>query len=141
MGDATLCMVAFDFGTTYSGYAYSFCSEPLKVHTNRWQAGDKTISYKTPTCVLLNKEEEFHSFGYDAENHFASLAEDDSHQGWLLFRHFKMSLHTNRNLSAATTVPDINGKQMPAMDIFSMSEIFKRTSHECCTETESRHYR
>ncbi|XP_045185047.2 heat shock 70 kDa protein 12A-like [Mercenaria mercenaria] len=118
-----LLVAAFDFGTIYSGYAFSFRDNPLKVQTNQgWNAGsEKLISLKTPTCVLLNNKGEFHSFGFEAENKYASLAEDDEHHGWMLFRRFKMLLHNNQELSRKTIVDDINGKSKPAMSIFSMS--------------------
>jgi hypothetical protein len=97
MPGSALLVVAFDFGTTYSGYAFSFRNEPLKVQTNQgWVAGsDKLISLKTPTCVLLNPCGQFDSFGFEAEDKFAGLAEDNKHNGWLLFRRFKMILHRN----------------------------------------------
>ncbi|XP_045161878.1 heat shock 70 kDa protein 12B-like [Mercenaria mercenaria] len=121
--DSHVLAVAFDFGTTYSGYAFSFLDDPLTIRTNQgWIAGsDQLISLKTPTCVLLNPKKEFDSFGFEAENKFASLAEDGQHHDWLLFRRFKMLLHSNENLSRTTTVEDINGKSMPAMTIFAMS--------------------
>ncbi|XP_053384646.1 heat shock 70 kDa protein 12B-like [Mercenaria mercenaria] len=123
-----LLVAAFDFGTTYSGYAFSFLNDPLKIVTNQsWIAGsEKLISLKTPTCVLLKPNKEFHSFGFEAENKYADLAEDDEHHGWLLFRRFKMKLHNTDGLSRHTTIEDINGTSMPAMKIFSMSLRFLR---------------
>ncbi|XP_053407477.1 heat shock 70 kDa protein 12B-like [Mercenaria mercenaria] len=121
-------VVAFDFGTTYSSYAFSFSNDPLKVQSNQgWNSGtEQLISLKTPTCVLLNSIKEFHSFGFEAENKYTSLAEEDKHHGWLLFRRFKMILHDNENLSRSTTVEDINGVSMPAMTIFAMSISYLR---------------
>ncbi|XP_060578574.1 heat shock 70 kDa protein 12B-like [Ruditapes philippinarum] len=123
MAGSALLVVAFDFGTTYSGYAFSLRDKPLNVQTNQgWIAGsDQLISLKTPTCVLLDPNGQFDSFGYEAENHFATLAEDNEHIGWRLFRRFKMILHKNEDLSRSTTVEDINGRSMQAMTIFTMS--------------------
>ena len=92
-----LLVAAFDFGTTYSGYAFSFRDDPMKIQTNQgWNAGsEKLISLKTPTCVLLDDKKQFHSFGFEAENKYSDLAEDDKHHGWMLFRRFKMLLHNN----------------------------------------------
>ncbi|XP_045189727.2 heat shock 70 kDa protein 12A-like [Mercenaria mercenaria] len=121
-------VAAFDFGTTYSGYAFSFRDRPLSIKTNSgWNAGSqRLISQKTPTCVLVNPEKEFDSFGFDAENKFADLAEDDRHKEWLLFRHFKMSLHKSQDFSMDITVDDINGRAMSALTIFSMSMRYLR---------------
>lgn len=92
-----LLVAAFDFGTTCSGYAFSFRDDPLKVQTNQsWTAGsEKLISLKTPTCVLLDPDRKFHSFGFQAENKYADLAENDKHHEWMFFRRFKMLLHNN----------------------------------------------
>ncbi|XP_052778670.1 heat shock 70 kDa protein 12B-like [Mya arenaria] len=112
-------VAAFDFGTTYSGYAFSFRDDPLKVQTNQiWYSEGKFVSLKTPTSVLLNPEGEFDSFGF---NRYASKAEDDEHEGWRLFRRFKMVLHNNKELSRATTVEDIEGNSHQALPIFSMA--------------------
>jgi hypothetical protein len=93
-----LLVAAIDLGTTYSGYAYSFRYNQEVVHINQaWNAGtQRLISQKTPTCLLLNAKEEFHSFGFDAENKFAELADDDEHGDWLLFRQFKMLLYEEK---------------------------------------------
>ena len=90
-----LLVAAFDFGTSYSGYAFSFRSKPLHIQTNKgWNAGsERLISLKTATCVLLKPDKQFHSFGYDAENEYAELALDDNHHEWYLFQKFKMMLH------------------------------------------------
>ncbi|XP_052217069.1 heat shock 70 kDa protein 12A-like isoform X2 [Dreissena polymorpha] len=90
-----LIVAAFDFGTTYSGYAYSFKDTPNDVITNKsWTAGSgKLITLKTPTSLLLNQNGGFDSFGFDAEDKFSSLTEDGKHNGWRLFRRFKMVLH------------------------------------------------
>jgi hypothetical protein len=92
-----ILVAAFDFGTTYSGYAFSFRDDPMKIQTNQgWNAGsEKLISLKTPTCVLLNQHKQFDSFGFEAENKYSDLAEDNKHHGWMLFRRFKMLLHNN----------------------------------------------
>lgn len=50
-------VAAIDFGTTYSGYAFSFKHEPDSVKMNKnWGARLGVQSYKTPTCVLTNPQ-------------------------------------------------------------------------------------
>jgi len=95
-----LLSAAIDFGTTFSGYAYSFKNEEFKIQINQgWNAGtEKLISYKTSTCVLLTPSIQFHSFGFEAENKYVDLADEKEHAGWLLFRRFKMILHNNEVL-------------------------------------------
>lgn len=49
-------VAALDFGTTYSGYAYSFMEDPNAIFfPQSWYAGEGQLaSLKTPTCLLLN---------------------------------------------------------------------------------------
>ncbi|XP_060603060.1 heat shock 70 kDa protein 12B-like [Ruditapes philippinarum] len=117
-----LLVAAFDFGTTFSGYAFSFRDKPLEIVANNNWNDESNLSLKTPTCILLDPEEKFHSFGYEAENKYKMLCEEDEHHNWLFFRRFKMLLHRNKKLNRQTTVKDITGKRrMFAIDIFSLS--------------------
>ena len=94
LGDRMLA-AAIDFGTAFSGYAFSFKSEPMKIQTNAsWS--QRLVSLKTPTSVLVNPDQQFDSFGYDAESKYAELLEEeDQGEGWALYRKFKMILHNN----------------------------------------------
>ncbi|XP_052789013.1 heat shock 70 kDa protein 12B-like [Mya arenaria] len=116
-----LLVAAFDFGTTYSGYAYSLRDSPTHVHVNNsWAAGvAQLMSLKTSTSVLLNPAGDFHSFGFEAEAKYADLAEDGKHAGWRLFRRFKMMLHNNTQLNRDSTIEDIQGNPSPALPIFT----------------------
>jgi len=89
--------VAIHFGTKNSGYAYSFRhdfeDDPLKVSTYNWISGTGSLAtLKTPTTILLDKHKKFHSFGYEAEELYSQLVEDDEHTDWYYFRRFKMLL-------------------------------------------------
>jgi len=99
--DSFLLSAAIDYGTTYSGYALSFRDDPMKIQTNMgWNAGsERLISHKTPTCVLVNPQKQFDSFGYDAENKYVELLEEDEHDGWMFFQRFKMILHNSQVMS------------------------------------------
>lgn len=71
---------AIDFGTTYSGYAYSMRTDyerdPLTVESNlSWPHGE-IPTLKTPTSILFDKSGNFHSFGYEAERKYAEIAEE-----------------------------------------------------------------
>ena len=96
--DGILISVSIDFGTSYSGYAYStrqdFKTEPTKIHSKEhWPAVTKGFSSKTPTVLLLNPEKGFEAFGYEAEERYSELALEDKHKNWYYFRLFKMKLH------------------------------------------------
>jgi hypothetical protein len=95
----TLLVAAIDFGTSYSGYAFSFRSEferdPLHISLHLSTGGGRLVSHKKPTVLLLSPDKKFHSFGFEAENHFAKLAEKEEHGKWYYFKNFKMKLHSN----------------------------------------------
>ncbi|KAL3878196.1 hypothetical protein ACJMK2_030564 [Sinanodonta woodiana] len=119
-----MLVAAIDFGTTYSGYAFSFRDEflkdPLKISANNWNAGSRgLVSLKTPSCVLFEPSKKFHSFGYEAEDKYAELALDNQHQDWFFFWRFKMSLYKHKHLSRDLMISDATGKNMPAIDVFA----------------------
>ena len=93
-----LLVAAIDFGTTYSGYAFSlrheFNADPLKANANQWTVGSRSsISLKTPTCILFSPDKKFDSFGYEAEDKYSALALENRHHDWYYFRRFKMMLY------------------------------------------------
>ncbi|XP_074089674.1 heat shock 70 kDa protein 12A isoform X3 [Macrotis lagotis] len=115
-----LVVVAIDFGTTSSGYAYSFTKEPECIHVmRRWEGGDPGVSnQKTPTTILLTPERKFHSFGYAARDFYHDLDPNEAKQ-WLYLEKFKMKLHTTGNLTMETDLTAANGKKIKALEIFA----------------------
>lgn len=91
-----LLIAAIDFGTTHSGYAFSFEDDykmdPLKISTNPNWIIPCTLHQKAPTCVLLSPRQEFIAFGYEAEDLYSELALDEKHYGYYFFKGFKMVL-------------------------------------------------
>lgn len=96
-------MAAIDFGTTFSGYAYSsrhdFQIDPMKVTMKTWVDPTSSMIYKkTSTCILFSKEKKFSKFGFDAEAKYLDLLLDDDTtndkaKDWYFFRRFKMALY------------------------------------------------
>lgn len=89
-------VVAFDIGTSYTGYAYSDSKqiEDGKINLNEWMGHfihDKTA--KAPSIVLLNEDRSFHSFGYNAEANYAKMVKDKTQNRYYRFRDFKMRLY------------------------------------------------
>ncbi|GFT73876.1 heat shock 70 kDa protein 12A [Nephila pilipes] len=113
-------VVAIDFGTTYSGYAFSFARDPDNIHMmKKWDGGDPGVfNQKTPTTLLLSPEGTFHSFGYSARDYYHDLDEEEA-KGWLYFEKFKMTLHHSEHLSLETEIAAANGKRMPAVTVFA----------------------
>ena len=85
-------VAAIDFGTTYSGYAYSPKSDPFAIETCKWKNGEFESS-RALTSVLLDRKKNFIAFGYEAENKFVANAEKDTPDVLYYFRRFKMILH------------------------------------------------
>ncbi|XP_069954654.1 mucin-2-like isoform X2 [Cherax quadricarinatus] len=113
-------VVAIDFGTTYSGYAFSFTRDPDSVHMmKKWEGGDPGVqNQKTPTIVLLTPEGVFHSLGFTARDTYHDLDPSDAKR-WLYFDKFKMVLHDDQSLNRDTLLEAANGKKVPALQIFS----------------------
>ena len=87
--DDYLLVAAIDFGTTYSGYAYSFNGSPTKITINKtWDSS--AISSKTPTVVLTNPDDSFNSFGYRAEEGYL---QHEPGEGYQMYRYFKTPLY------------------------------------------------
>ena len=68
-----MLVAAIDFGTTYSGYAFSWKSEWRKINHQTCHT-DKFVSSKASTTLLLHPDKSFYMFGYGAENTFKDLA-------------------------------------------------------------------
>ena len=92
-----MIVAAIDFGTTYSGWAYSirtnFEMDRTKASTKLWNSGS-TQTEKTPTCILIGKDgKTIEAFGYEAEDKYLELAETGDHRNFYYFRRFKMALN------------------------------------------------
>lgn len=66
-----------------------FFEDEIILPSRQWCGAMNTLTYKAPTCVLLNPSKEFKAFGYEAESEYSNLADSNEHQGWMLFRNFK----------------------------------------------------
>ena len=97
LGSSYTTVVAIDFGTTYSGYAFCFNDGTGKsgVYMNRdWGDAHGGKTTKTPTTLLLAPNGEFKSFGYEADEMYTELKEDQKR--YYYFKHFKMELHKSQ---------------------------------------------
>ncbi|TRY76832.1 hypothetical protein TCAL_12998 [Tigriopus californicus] len=113
-------VVAIDFGTTYSGYAFSFTHDTDTVHIMRkWEGDDPGMNnQKTPTILLLNPNKQFHSFGFSARDFYHDLVPDEAKK-WYFFDKFKMILHHNKKIDRSTKVKSANGCELSALEVFS----------------------
>ncbi|KAK3103974.1 hypothetical protein FSP39_023365 [Pinctada imbricata] len=124
--DGKLLVAAIDFGTAYTGYAFSmrtdFKTNPLKIEINSWSGeGIEMLSYKTPSSILLKSDKTFHSFGYTAEEKYAELAGNDQHSDWYYITKFKMKLLYKEKIDRNCEIETIDGKKISGMDVISMA--------------------
>ena len=88
-------VVAIDFGTSFSGFAFSFNHKDGsdEIYMNReWGSAQGYSTLKTPTCLLLNPYKKFIKFGFEAAEKYAEL-EDAKDKSFYCFDRFKMMLH------------------------------------------------
>ncbi|XP_060582170.1 heat shock 70 kDa protein 12B-like isoform X2 [Ruditapes philippinarum] len=119
-------VAAIDFGTTYSGCAYSlranFDADPAKAFTKKWNSGTG-ITVKTPTSILIEPDgKTVKAFGYEAEDEYENLAANDEHKDYFYFERFKMSLNMKlgKKLDRNMTLEDAMNRSLRAMDVFAM---------------------
>ncbi|XP_060594731.1 heat shock 70 kDa protein 12A-like [Ruditapes philippinarum] len=121
----SILVAAIDFGTTYSGWAFSFKhefdSDPIKVSAKQWTGG-QLVSSKGPTCVLIKPDgKTLHSFAFDAETKYAELAEEGEHKDWYFFKRFKMMLFGKIGIQRNIMLEDATEKKLPAKTVFSLA--------------------
>ncbi|XP_053401232.1 heat shock 70 kDa protein 12B-like isoform X1 [Mercenaria mercenaria] len=123
-----LLVVAIDFGTTYSGFAIQFRHEfdpkdPTKIRAPQsWNGGKQNLmSYKTPTCLLLNEDQEIDCFGFEAEEKYADLCLNKENGKYYYYKQFKMRLQEGQGLKKGSLLEDETQKTMPALKVFALS--------------------
>lgn len=88
--DFYLLVAAIDFGTTYSGYAFStitdFQRDPLKSYLKQWvDSTSGRIYNKTSTCILFDENKDFRNFGFEAETNYLNLVPKEKLKDWVFF--------------------------------------------------------
>ena len=92
-----IAVVAIDFGTTYSGFAFAFNHKEGKggIHMNKaWGHDQGGATLKIPTSLLLRPDGQFDSFGYEADEKYANFVCGEDRE-YLYFKQFKMTLHNS----------------------------------------------
>ncbi|XP_052235934.1 heat shock 70 kDa protein 12A-like isoform X4 [Dreissena polymorpha] len=119
-----LLTAAIDFGTTYSGWAYSFVHEFETDPTHAKcpvRTGNNLVSQKAPTSVLIKPDGQYiDTFGFEAETRYSELSETGNHKNWYFFQRFKMILY-NKPIHKDTMLEDETGKRLPALKVFALS--------------------
>ncbi|XP_045178039.2 heat shock 70 kDa protein 12A-like [Mercenaria mercenaria] len=111
-----LVVVAIDFGTTYTGYAFSLVRSPTQIYTGKYK--NKLVEDREPTTVLLKPDGSFDSFGYRAIRNYGHLSKQEQ-QNYRFFKTFKMELHNTTDLSHDTMIKDVRKREFSAAKVFS----------------------
>ena len=116
--EEAVVIVAIDFGTTFSGYAYSFTGAPEVVLMNKnWGSESGSIYFKAPTSVLTQvsedgKSQKFLEFGFAAEHAYTDRPSDESKEDKdriCLFNKFKMKLYSSDSkVTIISNISDVN---------------------------------
>jgi hypothetical protein len=98
MSDTKLLVAAIDFGSSGVGYAFSFAyqfkTNPIDVHTSIWNKNNSAVTTKLPCVLLFYESRKFDCFGFDAEDKYEDLFNNDEHDKWYYFKGFKMELYS-----------------------------------------------
>ncbi len=88
-------VIALDFGTSRSGYAYAFINEKEPKLHFEWPA--QAVPYeKTATHLLYTPTKDVESWGYSARQRLAQLRRDRKAKKYHFFQNFKMALHEKK---------------------------------------------
>jgi hypothetical protein len=94
MSDTKLLVAAIDFVSSGAGntfyFAYQFKTNPIDVHTSMWSSGTTS---KIPCVLLFDESKKFDCLGFDAEDKYEDLFNNDEHDKWYYFKGFKMQLY------------------------------------------------
>uniref|UniRef100_A0A669CTN6 Heat shock protein family A (Hsp70) member 12A.2 n=1 Tax=Oreochromis niloticus TaxID=8128 RepID=A0A669CTN6_ORENI len=112
-------IIAIDFGTAYSGYAFSLTKREAETEPRLkyWGQQVSLRTPKTPTCILFDEHEKFLSFGYEAQSAYFRTRGDEARKKFF-FECFKMSLY-GKKLNSDVTIEAANGRSMKALKVFT----------------------
>ncbi|MEQ2197329.1 hypothetical protein XENOCAPTIV_027741 [Xenoophorus captivus] len=98
MGDSFI--IAVDFGTAYSGYAFNITSNEGEIEPilKMWGKEHGLETPKTPTSILFDEDGEFMKFGYEAQAAYINMRGEDAKKHYF-FENFKMALYGRRDES------------------------------------------
>ena len=87
-------IIAIDFGTAFSGYAYSIAAKEKEIDPvlKKWGKGLGLDTPKAPTCILFDEHEEFMYFGYEAKTEYIDVRGEEAKKLYF-FENFKMALY------------------------------------------------
>ncbi|MCL2935140.1 MAG: HSP70 family protein [Trichodesmium sp. MAG_R02] len=112
-------VVAIDFGTSRSGFAYKFKESDVSVFRDLWP--DNPMSYpKTATYLLLSSTGEVEAWGYTAMKKLAQFRAQGTAKDYYFARNFKMELHSGKkDESGPYVINENNGEKIYVIDLIA----------------------
>lgn len=92
-------VVAIDFGTSRTGYAYAFTNEEKIYVKTDWPAQPEPYP-KTLTQVLYSPEKTLAAWGYEARSRYLDVRRQPDAKKYDFFANFKMKLHSTKNYNS-----------------------------------------
>lgn len=111
-------VIAIDFGTSRSGYAYAFTDDRKIVGQTKWP-GEFSAYPKTLTRLLYTPDGKVDSWGYAALWRLAELRKAQNALEYLHFSNFKMALHEEKDRTTEGPRLTRNGKQILVVDLIA----------------------
>ncbi|KAM4561041.1 uncharacterized protein V3H82_015102 isoform 12-T12 [Fundulus diaphanus] len=92
-GEADSPIMAIDFGSGYSGYAFNLKprEEGGETQLKRWGKELGLDSPKTPTCILFDRHKRFLKFGYEAKTAYSNMRGREA-DNYYIFDNFKRNI-------------------------------------------------
>ncbi|XP_035984691.1 muscle M-line assembly protein unc-89-like [Fundulus heteroclitus] len=92
-GEADSLIMAIDFGSGYSGYAFNLKprEEGGETQLKRWGKELGLDSPKTPTCILFDEHKQFLEFGYKAKTAYSNMRREEAEK-YSFFEDFKREI-------------------------------------------------
>lgn len=112
-------VVAIDFGTSRSGFAYKFKEWEDSVFRDLWP--DSPMSYpKTATYLLVSPQGVVEAWGYTAMKKLADLRAQGTAKDYYFARNFKMELHSGKkDNNGLYVINETNGNKLPVIDLIA----------------------
>lgn len=110
-------VVAIDFGTSRSGYAYAFKDDKRVISKTEWP--DQIVPFaKTLTQILYTPDRHVKAWGYNARQQLAQLRQSREAKNYPFFKNFKMDLVYGKQTSKGPIINDPNHHFL-AVDVIS----------------------
>ncbi|XP_063323630.1 heat shock 70 kDa protein 12A-like [Pelmatolapia mariae] len=119
MNESLDCIIAIDFGTAYSGYAFNITPKAKETEPflKRWGKEHGQDTPKTPTCILFDEQEEFLQFGYEGKTTYIKMHGEEAKRHYF-FENFKMEIYSKK-LNRDLMIKAANGKSVTAFKVFT----------------------